>query len=84
MKEQQQCMELFYVGVGVVLLLLLMVGLKFDGFISLIVVLVVVGLLEGMSLAKITKSIYSGIGGQLQSLILIFAFGCMFGKLLAD
>jgi len=77
-------MELFYVGVGVALLLLLMVGLKFDGFISLIVVSVVVGLLEGMPLAKITKSIYSGIGGQLQSLILILAFGAMLGKLLAD
>lgn len=77
-------MELFYVGVGVALLLLLMVGLKLDGFISLIVVSVVVGLLEGMPLDKITKSIYSGIGGQLQSLILILAFGAMLGKLLAD
>jgi gluconate transporter len=77
-------MPLLIVGVGVILLLLLMVKLKFDGFLSLIVVSVVVGLLEGMPLNAVTKSIYDGIGGQLKSLILILAFGAMLGKLLAD
>jgi gluconate transporter len=77
-------MALFIVGVGVALLLLLMVGLKFDGFISLILVSLVVGFLEGMPLNNITRSIYNGIGGQLNSLILILAFGAMLGKLLAD
>lgn len=77
-------MELFIVGIGVLLLLLLMVGLKFDGFISLILVALTVGVLEGMPLAKVTASIYKGIGGQLNSLILILAFGAMLGKLLAD
>lgn len=77
-------MELFIVGVGVVLLLLLMVWLKLDGFISLILVSLIVGCLEGMPLSKITASIYKGIGSQLNSLILILAFGAMLGKLLAD
>jgi len=77
-------MALFIVGIGVALLLLLMVGLKFDGFISLILVSLFVGFLEGMPLLKITASIYKGIGGQLNSLILILAFGAMLGKLLAD
>ena len=77
-------MALFIVGIGVALLLILMVGLKFDGFISLILVSLVVGFLEGMPLLKITASIYKGIGGQLNSLILILAFGAMLGKLLAD
>ncbi|MBP2655125.1 MAG: high-affinity transport of gluconate - gluconate permease [Firmicutes bacterium] len=77
-------MGLFIVGVGVLLLLLLMIKLKFDGFISLILVSLIVGFMEGMPLAKITASIYKGIGGQLNSLILILAFGAMLGKLLAD
>jgi gluconate transporter len=77
-------MGLFIVGIGVVLLLLLMVVLKFDGFMSLILVSLVVGFLEGMPLHSITASIYKGIGSQLNSLILILAFGAMLGKLLAD
>jgi gluconate transporter len=77
-------MALFIVGVGVVLLLFLMIKLKFDGFISLIMVSLAVGLLEGMPLGNVTKSIYNGIGSQLRSLILILAFGAMLGKLLAD
>jgi H+/gluconate symporter-like permease len=76
-------MALFIVGVGVALLLLLMVGLKFDGFISLILVSLVVGFLEGMPLLKITASIYKGIGGQLNSLILVILMAIStFGDLL--
>ncbi|MBP2664798.1 MAG: high-affinity transport of gluconate - gluconate permease [Firmicutes bacterium] len=77
-------MALLIVGFGVLLLLLLMVKFKLDGFISLILVSLIVGFLEGMPLDKITGSIYKGIGGQLNSLILILAFGAMLGKLLAD
>lgn len=77
-------MALLIVGLGVALLLVLMIGLKFDGFISLIIVSLVVGLLEGMPLDKVTKSMYNGIGSQLNSLILILAFGAMLGKILAD
>jgi gluconate transporter len=79
-------MELLLLGVvlGVVLLLILMIGFKLDGFISLILSSLFVGVIEGMPLAKITGSIYKGIGGQLNSLILILAFGAMLGKLLAD
>lgn len=77
-------MQLLVVGIGVVLLLVLMAGFKVDSFISLIVVSLVVGLLEGMPLDKVTKSMYNGIGSQLNSLILILAFGAMLGKILAD
>lgn len=77
-------MALLIVAFGVALLLVLMIGLKFDGFISLLVVSLVVGLLEGMPLDKVTKSMYNGIGSQLNSLILILAFGAMLGKLLSD
>lgn len=77
-------MQLLVVGLGVLLLLVLMMGLKLDSFISIIIVSIVVGLLEGMPLDKVTKSMYSGIGSQLNSLILILAFGAMLGKLMAD
>lgn len=77
-------MSLFLVFVGVALLLVLMVVLKLDGFISLIIASIAVGLMEGMPLNEISKSIYSGIGSQLKSLILILAFGAMLGKLLAE
>jgi len=75
-------LELSIVAFGVVMLLVLLVVFKFDGFIALILVSIGVGLLEGMSLVKVTNSIYNGIGGQLKSLILILAFGAMLGKLL--
>lgn len=77
-------MSLLIVGVGVILLLLLMMKFKLDAFVSLIITSLIVGLMEGMPIAKVTKSMYKGIGSQLQSLILILAFGAMLGKLLAD
>lgn len=77
-------MSLLIVGLGVLLLLLLMMKFKLDAFISLIITSLLVGLMEGMPIAKVTKSMYDGIGGQLKSLILILAFGAMLGKLLAD
>jgi gluconate transporter len=77
-------MALLFVGVGVALLLILMIWLKLDAFISLIIVSLVVGLMEGMPLDKVTKSMYTGIGNQLNSLVLILAFGAMLGKLLSD
>ncbi|MDR3563446.1 MAG: gluconate:H+ symporter [Negativicutes bacterium] len=77
-------MELLIVALGVVALLVLLVGFKFDGFIALILVSIGVGLAEGMELGKVTAAIYNGIGGQLKSLILILAFGAMLGKMLSD
>lgn len=77
-------MALLIVGFGVLLLLFLMIKLKLDGFMSLILVALIVGIMEGMPLDKITDSIYTGMGGQLKSLVLILAFGAMLGKLLED
>ncbi|OOM80839.1 gluconate:H+ symporter [Clostridium sp. BL-8] len=77
-------MALVTVAFGVLLLLILMMGFKIDGFISLILVSLVIGLMLGMPLDKVTASMYKGIGSQLNSLILILAFGAMLGKLLSD
>ncbi|EHI97571.1 gluconate transporter [Clostridium sp. DL-VIII] len=77
-------MALVTVAFGVLILLILMMGFKIDGFISLILVSLIVGLMLGMPLDKVTASMYKGVGSQLQSLIFILAFGAMLGKLLSD
>jgi Gnt-I system high-affinity gluconate transporter len=77
-------MPLLIVAFGVALLLVLMIGFKMEGFISLVLVAIVVGLLNGLSLGDVINSVEDGIGGQLGHLALIIGFGAMLGKLMAD
>ncbi|SFD48039.1 gluconate transporter [Clostridium uliginosum] len=77
-------MPLLIVIIGVALLLLLMIGFKLNGFISLILVALTVGIMEGMPVVTVVNSIKSGVGGTLGSLALIIGFGAMLGKLMAD
>ena len=77
-------MPLIIVAVGVALLLLLMLRFKLNGFLSLILVALAVGLMEGMPIADVMKSVKAGVGGTLGSLALVLAFGAMLGKLMAD
>ena len=77
-------MPLLIVAIGVVLLLLLMIKFKLNGFISLILVALFVGVAEGMTPIKTVTSIQNGVGSTLGSLALILGFGAMFGKLIAD
>ncbi|MGG1247943.1 gluconate:H+ symporter [Bacillus spizizenii] len=77
-------MPILYICIGVALLLLLMVVFKLNAFISLIVVSLIVGILEGMSPNETVASITSGLGETLGSLVLVLGFGSMLGKLMAD
>lgn len=77
-------MPLIIVVIGVALLLLLMLKFKLNGFFSLLIVAIVVGIMEGMPISKVVTSIKSGVGGTLGSLALVLAFGAMLGKLMAD
>lgn len=77
-------MPLLIVALGVLVLLILMIKLKVNGFISLIFVALLVGVAEGMQPSNVLKSIENGVGGTLGSLVLILAFGAMLGKLIAD
>src|SRR5690625_6213703 len=61
-----------------------MIFFKFNGFVALILVAILVGLLEGMPLNTVMESISDGIGGQLNDLVLILGFGAMLGKVMAD
>lgn len=77
-------MSLLIIAIGIVLLLILMIKCKLNGFISLVVVALAVGLMEGMSLTKVVKSLETGFGGTLGSLALILGFGAILGRLMAD
>ncbi|WP_285769098.1 GntP family permease [Peribacillus sp. SI8-4] len=77
-------MPLVIVALGIVALLILIMGLKLNTFISLIVVSFGVALALGMPLEEIVKTIEAGLGGTLGHLALIFGLGAMLGKLIAD
>jgi Gnt-I system high-affinity gluconate transporter len=77
-------MPLVYVALAVALILILMIPLKMNGFIALIIAALFVGFLQGMPIDKLMESIYGGIGGQLDDLLLILGFGAMLGTVMAD
>ncbi len=77
-------MPLFIVALGILALLLLIMGLKLNTFVSLIIVSFGVALALGMPLDSIVTSIEVGLGGTLGHLALIFGLGAMLGKLIAD
>ncbi|KAF0819190.1 MULTISPECIES: GntP family permease [unclassified Cytobacillus] len=77
-------MPLLIVAIGIVALLILIMGLKLNTFISLIIVSFGVALALGMPLDQIVKTIEAGLGGTLGHLALIFGLGAMLGKLIAD
>jgi gluconate:H+ symporter, GntP family len=77
-------MPLVIVAIGILALLLLIMGLKLNTFISLIIVSFGVALALGMPLEEIVKTIEAGLGGTLGHLALIFGLGAMLGKLIAD
>ncbi|MTH54722.1 gluconate permease [Bacillus mangrovi] len=77
-------MPLVIVAAGILVLLLLIMGLKLNTFVSLLIVSFLVALALGMPLEDIVKTIETGIGGTLGHLALIFGLGAMLGKLIAD
>ena len=77
-------MPLVIIAIGVALLLLLMIKFKLNGFLSLIIVSLIVGVLEGMPIDGVVTSIKNGVGGTLGSLALVIGFGAILGKLMAD
>ncbi|MBD7939297.1 MULTISPECIES: GntP family permease [Cytobacillus] len=77
-------MPLFIVALGIIALLLLIMGLKLNTFVSLIIVSFGVALALGMPTSEIVGTIESGLGGTLGHIALIFGLGAMLGKLIAD
>lgn len=75
---------LFTVAIAIIILLVLIMGLKLNTFISLIIVAFLTALMLGMPLDKVVATIEAGMGGTLGHIALIFGLGAMLGKLLAD
>lgn len=80
----ENILPLIIVAAGVIVLLLLITKLQLNTFISLIVTAFLVALALGMPLDEIVTSIQNGMGGTLGSIALIFGFGAILGRLVAD
>lgn len=72
----------FLVGSAVVLLLFMVLKLKISAFISLLITSVYVGILAGMPLDGILKSIQDGMGSTLGFVATVVGLGAIFGQML--
>ncbi|MEK4230346.1 gluconate:H+ symporter [Solibacillus sp. FSL H8-0538] len=77
-------MPIVSICIGVILLLVFMMGLKLNAFISLIIASLSVGILEGMSPAAAMTSVQNGLGSSLGNLTMVIIFGAVLGKLMTD
>lgn len=77
-------MPIVFICIGVAVLLLLMVVLKLNAFLSLIIVGLLVGVMEGMTPTEAMTSVTTGLGGTLGNLAMVIGFGGMLGKLMQD
>jgi Gnt-I system high-affinity gluconate transporter len=77
-------MPLLLCFLGILCLILLVVWVKLDTFISFLIVSVGLGLATGMDIHQISGAMQKGIGNILGSLVIILGFGAMLGKLVAD
>ena len=68
-------MPITIIVLGVILLLVLMIVFKVNGFIALVFVSAVVGIAEGMTPLNVMASIQKGIGSTLGGLAMILGFG---------
>ncbi len=73
---------LFMVISAVALLLLMVLKLKINAFISLLITAIYVGILAGMPLNEITKSIQDGMGSTLGFVATVVGLGAIFGQIL--
>jgi Gnt-I system high-affinity gluconate transporter len=77
-------MPLLIVILGICLLLFLILVVKFNSFLSFVIVALAVGLAEGMNLNDAVISIEKGIGNTMGFLVLILGLGSMLGKLVSE
>lgn len=77
-------MPLVIVVLGICLLLFLILALKFNSFVSFVIVSLAVALAEGMPLDKSVISVENGIGNTMGFIVMILCFGAMLGKLVSE
>jgi Gnt-I system high-affinity gluconate transporter len=77
-------MPVLIVVLGICLLLFLILIVKFNSFLSFVIVSLAVALAEGMTLDKAVISIENGIGNTMGFIVLILGLGAMLGKLVSE
>lgn len=77
-------MPILIVFLGIVLLIVLITLVKLETFLSFVIVSLAVGLAVGMKPDDLIKSVETGLGSTLGSLVMILGFGAMLGKLVAE
>ncbi len=77
-------MSLIILLPGILLLILLITWARLNAFLAFIIVSVLIGLVNGMSITEISGSLQKGIGDLLGTIIIILGLGAMLGKLVAD
>ena len=77
-------LPIIWVVLGVALLLYLNIVVKLNSVLALLIVAILVGVLNGLSLAEVVVSVKTGFGGTLGSLAIIIGMGAVLGKLMVD
>ncbi|SER82901.1 gluconate:H+ symporter [Psychrobacillus sp. OK032] len=77
-------LPLIWVFLGVALLLYLNIVVKLNSVLALLIVAILVGILNGLTLDAVIVSIKTGFGGTLGSLAIIIGMGAVLGKLMVD
>lgn len=77
-------MNLLILLLGIIFLLVLIIKFKLNTYISLVLTAILVAAGLGMPLTKIATSVQDGIGSQLGNLAIVFGFGAIIGRLVAD
>lgn len=67
---------------GISLLLFLVIRTKLHAFVALLLVSLLVGILAGMPLGEVVKSMQNGMGGTLGFVAVVVGLGAMFGQML--
>jgi len=70
--------------VCIALLIVLITRFKFNTFLAFLIVSILAGLMLGVEILQIIKSVQKGIGDILGSLLIIIVTGAMLGKLVAE
>lgn len=70
------------VAAGVALLLLLVLKIRINAFISLLITAIFVGILAGMPLKDVTAAIQKGMGETLGFIAVVVGLGAIFGQIL--
>lgn len=77
-------MDIFSVLASIALLVLLITWVKIHPFLAFLVTSLVAGVLLGIPIEDIPKTLERGIGNTLGGLIVIICLGAMFGKLISE